>query len=88
MDQVPWSYEEIVCCPCTQVAVQAQGFRILPPGRAEAAGNPHHGPRQASGQDIPVEGDDESELEALRGLVRKYVEPLEPVGVEDWEASR
>ena len=36
----------------------------------------------------PVEGDDESELEALRGLVRKYVEPLEPVGVEDWEAAR
>ncbi len=36
----------------------------------------------------PVEEADEGELEALRGLVRKYVEPFESVGVEDWEASR
>jgi prevent-host-death family protein len=36
----------------------------------------------------PVEEADESELEALRGLVVKYVEPFEPVGAEDWEAAR
>jgi prevent-host-death family protein len=36
----------------------------------------------------PVTEADESELDALRGLVRKYIEPFEPVGVEDWEASR
>jgi len=36
----------------------------------------------------PVEESDECELEALRGLVVKYVEPFEPVGPEDWEAAR
>ncbi len=36
----------------------------------------------------PVEGAEESELAELRGLVVKYVDPLEPVGAEDWEAAR
>ena len=36
----------------------------------------------------PVEEAEESELEALRGLVVKYVDPFEPVGVDDWEAAR
>jgi prevent-host-death family protein len=36
----------------------------------------------------PVEEADESELDALRGLVVKYVEPFDPVGAEDWEAER
>ena len=36
----------------------------------------------------PVEEADESELDALRGLVVKYVDPFEPVGAEDWEAAR
>jgi prevent-host-death family protein len=35
-----------------------------------------------------VEEADESELDALRGLVLKYVEPFEPVGAGDWEAAR
>ena len=36
----------------------------------------------------PVDEADEHELAALRGLVVKYVDPYEPVGAEDWEASR
>ena len=36
----------------------------------------------------PVEEADESALEALRGLVVKYVDPFEPVGAEDWETVR
>ncbi|MCX7030373.1 MAG: type II toxin-antitoxin system prevent-host-death family antitoxin [Spirochaetes bacterium] len=31
---------------------------------------------------------DEPELDALRGLVVKYIEPFEPVGAGDWEATR
>lgn len=36
----------------------------------------------------PVDEADEDELSALRGLVVKYVDPCEPVGAEDWEATR
>jgi prevent-host-death family protein len=36
----------------------------------------------------PVDEADELELSALRGLVVKYREPLEPVGPGDWEAAR
>jgi len=36
----------------------------------------------------PVDEADEHELSALRGLVTKYVDPYEPVGAEDWEATR
>lgn len=36
----------------------------------------------------PVDEADEDELQELRGLVVKYVDPLEPVGAEEWEASR
>jgi len=36
----------------------------------------------------PIGEDDEPDLQALRGLVVKYVDPLEPVAAEDWEASR
>ena len=32
--------------------------------------------------------DSEESLKALRGSVSKYDEPLEPVGVEDWEALK
>ncbi len=31
--------------------------------------------------------DGDETLERLRGLVLKYDDPLEPVGVEDWELS-
>jgi prevent-host-death family protein len=37
---------------------------------------------------VPVEADDEPGLRALRGLVVKYIDPCEPAGPEDWEASR
>ena len=36
----------------------------------------------------PIGEDDEPDLQALRGLVVKYVDPLDPVAGEDWEASR
>lgn len=36
----------------------------------------------------PVDQADESELLALRGLLVKYVDPFEPVGVDDWDAVR
>ena len=36
----------------------------------------------------PVEEADESEMDALHGLVVKYVDPLEPVAAGDWEATR
>jgi prevent-host-death family protein len=36
----------------------------------------------------PVDEADEPELSALRGLVTKYVDPYQPVGLDDWEAAR
>ena len=36
----------------------------------------------------PVDEADESEVDALRGLVVKYLDPLEPVSARDWEAAR
>ena len=36
----------------------------------------------------PVAAADETGLEELRGSVVKYLDPFEPVGVEDWEAAR
>jgi prevent-host-death family protein len=37
---------------------------------------------------VPVGSGDEPGLLALRGLVVKYTDPYEPVGSDDWEASR
>lgn len=36
----------------------------------------------------PVDEADETELQELRGLVVRYVDPLEPVDSEEWEAAR
>lgn len=36
----------------------------------------------------PVDEADETELQELRGLVVRYVDPLEPVASEEWEAAR
>lgn len=36
----------------------------------------------------PVGEADETELQELRGLVVRYVDPLEPVDSEEWEAAR
>ncbi|WP_147273755.1 hypothetical protein [Vreelandella rituensis] len=43
---------------------------------------------QENGQQKPDVGGGftESALERLKGSVREYVRPFEPVGVEDWEA--
>ena len=35
---------------------------------------------------IPYAYDPEEALRALRGSVVRYTDPLEPVGLEDWEA--
>jgi prevent-host-death family protein len=37
---------------------------------------------------IPYRHDPAEALKALRGSVLRYEDPLEPVGVEDWEALR
>lgn len=35
---------------------------------------------------VPYVADPEAVLERLRGSVLEYLEPQEPVGVEDWES--
>lgn len=35
---------------------------------------------------VPYRGEEEEILRILRGSVRRYQEPTEPVAVEDWEA--
>jgi prevent-host-death family protein len=35
---------------------------------------------------VPYAHDPAEALEALRGSVLRYADPLEPVGLEDWEA--
>jgi prevent-host-death family protein len=37
---------------------------------------------------VPYGHDSEEALRSLRGSVIRYVDPLEPVGLEDWEALR
>jgi prevent-host-death family protein len=37
---------------------------------------------------VPIEDSDDPALAILRGTLRKYVDPLAPVGEEDWEAVR
>jgi hypothetical protein len=37
---------------------------------------------------VPYDRDPMEALNALRGSVLRYDDPLEPVGVEDWEALR
>jgi prevent-host-death family protein len=37
---------------------------------------------------VPYAEDPAAALESLRGSVLRYDDPLEPVGSEDWEASR
>lgn len=37
---------------------------------------------------LPYAQDHRKLLESFRGTVRRYTEPLEPVGLEDWEALR
>jgi len=37
---------------------------------------------------VPYVGDPEECFQGLRNAVLKYDAPLEPVGVEDWEASK
>jgi prevent-host-death family protein len=37
---------------------------------------------------VPYDRDPMEALKALRGSVLRYDDPLEPVGVEDWEALR
>ena len=37
---------------------------------------------------VPYNHDPEEALRSLRGSVIRYVDPLEPVGLEDWEALR
>lgn len=36
----------------------------------------------------PFEAESEATLQSLRGSVRRYDDPTEPVGTEDWEALR
>jgi prevent-host-death family protein len=36
----------------------------------------------------PYSFDPQATLKKLRGSVKKYVDPLEPVGLEDWDAAR
>ena len=35
---------------------------------------------------VPYEQDDSVLLSRYQGMIRRYDDPLEPVGVEDWEA--
>lgn len=37
---------------------------------------------------VPYSHDPAEALRSLRGSVIRYVDPLEPVGLEDWEALR
>jgi len=37
---------------------------------------------------VPYKHDPAEALKLLRGSVRRYVDPTEPVAVEDWEALR
>jgi prevent-host-death family protein len=37
---------------------------------------------------VPYAHDPEEALRALRGSVIRYTDPLEPVGLEDWESLR
>ncbi|HEX7185444.1 MAG TPA: type II toxin-antitoxin system prevent-host-death family antitoxin [Thermoanaerobaculia bacterium] len=37
---------------------------------------------------VPYAHDPEEALRALRGSVLRYIDPLEPVGQEDWESLR
>ena len=37
---------------------------------------------------LPYAQDSRKLLESFRGTVRRYSDPLEPVGLEDWEALR
>ncbi len=37
---------------------------------------------------LPYGQDSRKLLESFRGTVRRYSDPLEPVGLEDWEALR
>ena len=37
---------------------------------------------------VPVENDPLTALQELRGSVRRYVKPLEPVGMQEWDALR
>ena len=37
---------------------------------------------------VPYTHDPEEALRALRGSVIRYTDPLEPVGLEDWESLR
>ena len=37
---------------------------------------------------VPYDRDPLEDLKALRGSVLRYDDPLEPVGIEDWEALR
>lgn len=37
---------------------------------------------------VPYRHDPEEALRDLRGSVTSYVDPLEPVGLEDWESLR
>jgi prevent-host-death family protein len=37
---------------------------------------------------VPFEEDDEADLAALRGVLVRYDDPLEPVGEAEWEADR
>ena len=60
-------------------------FRLVEETRQEILITDHG---RAVARISPVDEADEHELSALRGLVVKYVDPYEPVGAEDWEASR
>lgn len=35
---------------------------------------------------VPYAADHEEALRTLRGSVKRYIDPAEPVGVEDWES--
>lgn len=37
---------------------------------------------------VPYDSDPAALLKPLRGSVRRYVDPLDPVGEKDWTASR
>lgn len=37
---------------------------------------------------VPYESDPAARLSALRGTIRRYVDPTKPVAEKDWEASR
>lgn len=37
---------------------------------------------------VPFEQDSAALLSAFRGMIRRYDDPLQPVGVDDWAASK